>query len=99
MLVGARCTNAKCKNSKTKETFNPTKLTLSGLGTWNGPWKCPDCKQEMCTVRRDTGKAEGKTTPSKTVRYRLSAPSTAKPRSRKKTPAKTGKKYVARKKS
>jgi hypothetical protein len=52
----------------------------------------------MCTVRRDTGKAEGKT-PSKTVRYRVSAPSTAKPRSRKKTPVKTGKKYVARKKS
>jgi len=53
----------------------------------------------MYTVRRDTGKAEGKTTPGKTVRYCVSAPSTAKPRSRKKAPAKTGKKYVARKKS
>jgi hypothetical protein len=53
----------------------------------------------MYTVRRDTGKAEGKTTPSKTIRYRVTAPSTAKPRSRKKAPAKAGKKYVARKKS
>ena len=99
MIVGARCTNTKCKNSETKEIFNPTKLTELGSGPWNGPWKCPDCHEVMYTVRRDTGKAEGKTKPGKTVRQRVaSAPTNAKPR-RKKAQSKTGKKYIGRKKS
>ena len=98
MIVGARCTNPKCKNSETKEIFNPTGLTKRKLGSWNGPWKCPDCDEEMYTVRRDTGKAEGKRTLGKTVRHRVSAPSNSKPR-RKKPPAKSGKKSIARKKS
>lgn len=99
MIVGARCTNSKCDNAKGKTIFNPTKLTESGLGPWNGPWECPDCGEEMYTERRDTGKAEGKTTSGKTVRLRVaSAPTTAKPR-RKKAPPSTGKRYIGRKKS
>ena len=35
------------QNSETKEIFNPTGLTKRKLGSWNGPWKCPDCDQEM----------------------------------------------------
>jgi len=99
MIVGARCTNRKCDSAKNKTIFNPTKLTESGLGPWNGPWKCPDCGEEMYTERRDMGKAEGKTTPGKTVRRRVaSAPPTAKLR-RKKALPKTAKKYSGRKKS
>ena len=101
MIVGARCTNSKCKNGKSKELFtNITDLTNRGLGGWNGPWKCPDCKEVMYTERRATDKAEDsqKKPPVKSQKHRVSTGTTpGKPRRKKLTKKNTSKKHIVKK--
>ncbi len=71
----------------------------AGLGGWNGPWECPDCKEVMYTERRDTDKEDGQNkSPTRSYRHLVAkTESSAKPRRKKAPPKKPGKKYIGKK--
>jgi hypothetical protein len=99
MIVGAYCKNPKCENGKNKTLFNNiTDLVNRGLGGWNGPWECPDCHQEMATVREDTDKDDGQKRPPTKPHKRKVANTSSSKSQRKKTPPKkkTGRKYIGK---